>query len=265
MDAYMYKNLDFLYVVAAGNAGFGDKRNTVATPAICKNGISVGVSGNASPNMRPDQGGPNYISEFSSRGLIRDGRRKPGIVAPGDSILSALAEPSVKGESGTSFKSGTSMATPVVAGAAALLRQYFREGWHVSGKQNTSVGITPRARLVKVVLINGDQPLVAVQKKTGVTQSSSPFNVNQGFGRINLLESVPLQGKNSLNGLFVNGKSILNGAKHLYPITINDSSCDTLQILSSISRACATWCDHISCVFLHRLDCLLALRYLQLV
>jgi subtilisin family serine protease len=230
MDAYMYKNPDFLYVVAAGNAGFGDKRNTVATPAICKNGISVGASGNASPHTRPEQGGPNYVSEFSSRGPTRDGRRKPDVVAPGDSILSALAEPTVKGECGTSFKSGTSMATPVVSGAAALIRQYFREGWHVTGSRNTSVGFTPRASLVKAVLINGGQPLVAVQKKTGeITQSTSPYDVNQGFGRINLLESVPLQGKNSLKGLFVNGKSISNGSKHSYPITINDSSCGILS------------------------------------
>ena len=52
---------------------------------------------------------------------------------------------------------GTSMATPVVAGAAILVRQYFVDGYYPSGARRASDGFAPTAALIKATLINGAQ------------------------------------------------------------------------------------------------------------
>jgi hypothetical protein len=47
------------------------------------------------------------------------------------------------------------MATPTCAGVGAVLRQYYTEGWHVSGTLNTGAGINPSGSLIKATMING--------------------------------------------------------------------------------------------------------------
>ena len=55
-----------------------------------------------------------------------DGRIKPDIVVPGESLYSAKGHRHSSSETcDLVYKQGTSMATPVAAGAAALIRQYF--------------------------------------------------------------------------------------------------------------------------------------------
>jgi subtilisin family serine protease len=72
---------------------------------------------------------PDRMAEFSSRGPNNDGWIKPEITAPGVNIYSAtITEAAMPGggmpdASGYISASGTSMATPHVAGAAALIRQ----------------------------------------------------------------------------------------------------------------------------------------------
>lgn len=46
------------------------------------------------------------------------------------------------------------MSTPVVAGNAAMARQYFREGWYNTGSKNLTAGFEPSAALLKAALIN---------------------------------------------------------------------------------------------------------------
>jgi hypothetical protein len=69
------------------------------------------------------------------------------------------------------FNGGTSMATPLAAGAAALVREYLRK------VQNFS---NPSAALVKAVMIAG-----AIRIKSASPKSSVSDN-DQGYGRINL-------------------------------------------------------------------------------
>jgi hypothetical protein len=72
---------------------------------------------------------PDRMAEFSSRGPNNDGWIKPEITAPGVNIYSAtITQAAIPGggmpdPSGYISASGTSMATPHVAGAAALIRQ----------------------------------------------------------------------------------------------------------------------------------------------
>ena len=46
---------------------------------------------------------------------------------------------------------GTSMATPLVAGSAVLVRQYFEEGFYPSGAATAADVVSPSGPLVKVI------------------------------------------------------------------------------------------------------------------
>lgn len=91
-----------IVVVAAGNSG--SSYGTISSPGCARNAITVGAV---------DDG--DVVAWFSSRGPTADGRAKPEIVAPGVSITST------SNSNGFVTYSGTSMATPHVSGAIALL------------------------------------------------------------------------------------------------------------------------------------------------
>ncbi len=61
------------------------------------------------------------IAEYSSFGTRADMALKPDLTAPGDNILSSIPN------HGYSMMSGTSMATPCVSGAYAIMKQYLKE------------------------------------------------------------------------------------------------------------------------------------------
>ena len=98
------------------------------------------------------------IATFSSFGPTLDGRIKPDVVAPGDRITSAGITRNGQSCRTVTF-SGTSMATPHVAGAAALIRQYFMDGFYPSGLKNTTSVMTPSGPLIKAVMLNGAQDM----------------------------------------------------------------------------------------------------------
>jgi len=76
---------------------------------------SVGIGDYMFVNPNP------LIADYSSRGPTSDGRLKPTLVATGSFVLSAYP---TGGTQRVGWGSGTSMATPAISGAAALINAY---------------------------------------------------------------------------------------------------------------------------------------------
>ena len=121
---------------------------------------------------------------FSSRGPTLDGRIKPDVVAPGTFILSTrstrlapnnFAWGAYPANHAYFHMGGTSMATPLVAGCLALIRQHLRATWAIA---------SPSAALLKAVLIAGSVRL------PGQVPSGVQLDPAQGFGRVDLDRSL---------------------------------------------------------------------------
>lgn len=101
-----------LVVVAAGNSG--PAPGSIGVPAGARRALAVGAI---------DRQGQVY--NLSSRGPTADGRAKPDLAAPGTGIISCCSahSPDPVVEQHYTALTGTSMAAPHVAGAAALILQ----------------------------------------------------------------------------------------------------------------------------------------------
>ncbi|KAK9836281.1 hypothetical protein WJX81_001826 [Elliptochloris bilobata] len=179
--------------------------------------LSVAFSAYALPTDRYES-----LAFFSSIGPTLDGRIKPDIVAPGTTISAFAAQPEGSQTCSLAVERGTSMATPVVAGGLALIRQYFAGGWYPSGEPQAASAFLPSAPLLKAVLLGGAAAMQGIAPSANAQYNGVPLDtppsVRQGFGRAHLGRSLPLAGGVPGWNLQVVDRAVLpdTGAMHKY-------------------------------------------------
>ncbi len=218
VDQVMFEKQDLLIIFAAGNSGVDKDKdgridpNSIGTPGTAKNALTVGASENFTTtggiqkkvgelNSAKDNwpvppitlstmsDNINGLAMFSSRGPTSDGRIKPDIVAPGTNILSVKSQqPTAEklwGEYNSNYvwSGGTSMATPLTAGAAAVARQILID----------KVNPKPTAAFLKAYLMQTATEMFPGQYgQAGASQGQEILtlrpNNDEGYGRVNLAQ-----------------------------------------------------------------------------
>ena len=249
IDQFLSDKGDAMVFVAAGNNSTDTDLNgrpdaqTIGAPATTKNGVAVGSSNNANDQFNANF--PNNRSGFSSVGPATTGSNRiaPLIMAPGaDAGGMGLASEFncrsndndqndpvgcdvVQGLAGTSF------ASPAAAGAALLVRDYFAQGFYPDGTASNPANATDQVSnisgdLVKAVLVASADWMNAANSNLpggGLTRKFRG-NFEQGFGRIQLSNALPLQTfAGAVTGLIVDdgGFNPPGGIIHSTTLTTN--------------------------------------------
>ncbi len=219
VDAFVWSHPDFTVFFAAGNEG--PTAATIDSPGTAKDVVTVGGACNPGVSTTVCSGGQNDLASFSSRGPTQDGRLKPDIVTVADGIsatssgsafdcltystANSLCVPPDHGWAGTSF------ATPAAASVAAIIRQYFTQGWYPTRAPVAADTINPSAALLRAMLIASGQQVTGLN--TGAT--TWPNN-QQGFGRVLLSSILPLPGDGFDTEVADNAAGLLTGQAATY-------------------------------------------------
>jgi hypothetical protein len=198
IDQLMWEHMDMQVLFAAGNSRSSSQygiwppanngTHTLTNFCGAKNGITVGASQNNKPSYFF-----NRMSSFSSLGPTHDGRIKPDVIAPGNTIRSTYAQgyynpsppPVALWTSTYTSMSGTSMATPITAGALSLIRENFRKTYQIPPADIP-------ASLLKATVINGcnTSNVFDYQGYSGGPELFlSRNNYISGYGRVDIKNS----------------------------------------------------------------------------
>ncbi len=228
VDQFLFDKKDALVFISAGNSAQDTNQDglpepsSVSTPATAKNAAVIGASFSANTSGT----GPNARAGFSSVGPVIGGRVAPLLMAPG-ADAGGLGEASeyncrtVDNDQANPVEcdeanglSGTSFSSPAAAGAALVVRDYFAQGFYPDGTDTNSGNgadqvLNLSGALVKSILIASADWMNQI---TNVENPNLPggnlfaryrFNNEQGYGRIQLNNALPLDTYPSALGLIV--------------------------------------------------------------
>ncbi len=191
-------------VVSAGNEG--PRKYTIGSPAAAAKAITVGAMADVQPGTAGgfscgDAPGYGFYQIcFSSRGPTADERIKPDISAPGVFITAAKADTT----NDYIEYSGTSMASPFVAGLAGLMLQ-------------ANPSLTPSQVKTKIM-------------DTALDWGPSGDDIDYGTGRLNGYEAIKSAGGYSGTNIatpehqYLTGNLTETGNENLYDINVTDIS-----------------------------------------
>ncbi|EKX35135.1 hypothetical protein GUITHDRAFT_146719 [Guillardia theta CCMP2712] len=195
----------------------------------------------------------------SARGPAGDGlgtrRMKPDLVAPGAFLVAANGRKVTSSspqslprhckmnsrrdqpfneEDALVAMSGTSVSTAMVAGMAAILRQYFMEGWYPLGDKGTGKSLQPSAALLKAMLIASSSPLNSLGSSSsdlcnsvsssGLLLATCLPNPDEGWGLPSLPRALFFKDRGSSMRLWVEDERVglhETGSVHEYQFQIN--------------------------------------------
>ena len=198
-------------VVAAGNdfdtAGYG----SVGSPANAPAAITAAAS-----TMGGDGTSPNHIASFSSGGPTPVSLQlKPDVTAPGVDVLSSIPPKDFE------TLDGTSMATPHVAGAAALLLQRHPT-WTVeqvkSALASTGAAVHPTGRSGEVSVLREGGGRIDLVRANQPLLFTDPTSlgwglVRRGFSGTKQLTTTDAGGGSAPWNVSIHAQSLLHGAK----------------------------------------------------
>lgn len=261
VDDLMWRLRDYTVFFSAGN----DNTGTGQVANVSKNDIVVAATDSPTGN-----GDIENLAGYSNHGPTADGRIKPDIAAPGTvraatessgiaaaqygtsvqtstTALDAAVNPaSPNNNRSLSVTSGTSFSTPMAAGGAVLVRQYFTDGFYPSGAAVSASGFNPSNALVKAIVLNSGRNMTGrntASDGTGGTRGPLP-NFGQGWGRMALDDALYFTGDRRelkvladiWNGALTGDNTrpapnaaITTGATHTYQLS-NVSTVEPLRI-----------------------------------
>ena len=242
-----------LILFSAGNSGTDANSNgeidddSLGAPATSKNVLTVGASENDRGTQISSEWGQWWpgdfpadpinsdkmanhtegMAAFSSRGPVDDGRMKPDISAPGTFILSTKSRSTTSTgwlahNSDYTYMGGTSMSTPITAGASALLYQHLIDNLGHS---------SPSSALVKgIIAVSAHDMAGQYGSSTNGAGETAP-NYHEGWGLLDLDRAV--------NTSWVDAESVNTGDSRAWKFT-EPAAAPDLKIMVSWTDPAST-------------------------
>lgn len=186
--------------VDGGSEGF----DSITGGGVAKNVLTIGSGGFSSATNRIN------TSRFSSFGPTDDGRIKPDLVGVGENVYSLSSD----GSSGYGRSSGTSMASPNVAGSLLLLQQQYEETY----------GEFMRSATLKGLVLH-----------TATDLGRSGPDYSTGWGLLNTESASQQISASTLNPIGIYEDLLLDGAEFARNLLVENSG---------PVRVTVSWTDH---------------------